>query len=159
MASGLSIWTSGNFLDRFWAKVRRGADSECWPWLASGLKNGRGRIWIEGKMILAPRVAKIIADRRWPEPDKLACHSCDNPNCCNPAHIWWGTVQENTRDAADKGLLYKPQQRTHCRRGHELTPDNRLTGANRGCRKCASERQKAWREARQPDPAGDAPHD
>lgn len=31
------------------------------------------------------------------------CHSCDNPPCCNPEHLFLGTCQDNKDDEIAKG--------------------------------------------------------
>lgn len=80
---------------------QRGPD-ECWPWLGSVGTWGYGCFWMDGKTINASRAAYIlligpIAD------DQVACHSCDNPICCNPKHLWAGSQGDNVRDCNAKG--------------------------------------------------------
>ena len=36
------------------------------------------------------------------------CHSCDNPQCCNPSHLFLGTFADNNSDRANKGRSYRP---------------------------------------------------
>lgn len=36
-------------------------------------------------------------------PENVMLHSCDNPLCCNPAHVSLGTQAENVRDMHSKG--------------------------------------------------------
>lgn len=61
-----------------------------------------------------------------PIPDGYeVCHSCDNPPCCNPDHLFLGTKDDNMRDMGDK-LRSRCSKQTHCVNGHEFTPENTL---------------------------------
>jgi hypothetical protein len=64
-------------------------------------KFGYGCVSYNGKEELAHRVAFAIANGG-NFPDAHACHSCDNPPCCNPAHLWEGTHIENMADMMAK---------------------------------------------------------
>jgi predicted transcriptional regulator len=86
--------------ERFWAKVDRRGPDECWPW--TGCRSvGYGQIREAGKgsrVLAAHRVALQLAGR--PVPDGMfACHHCDHPECCNPAHLYAGTALDNSRDS------------------------------------------------------------
>ncbi len=77
---------------------------------------------------------------RW----EFVCHSCDNPRCCNIEHLWVGTPKENQQDMSRKGRAGL-QQATHCKNGHEFTPENVYrapSSGRRGCIKCDRERQR-----------------
>jgi hypothetical protein len=94
--------------DRFWSKVNRRSPDECWPWTASRDLYGYGRIWVGGgseTTLKAHRVAWELAAGE-PVPTGLwVLHTCDNPGCVNPAHLWLGTHDDNMRDMNDKGRL------------------------------------------------------
>lgn len=85
-------------MQRFWDKVLIGPAGECWPWTANRSTRGYGVFWVDGKNVRAHRFALICAKGVPEDPSLLALHSCDNPPCCNPYHLRWGTTQDNSDD-------------------------------------------------------------
>lgn len=73
----------------------------CWEWRAGIDRNGYGRVSINGKYQIASRVSYSIFTG---DPSGLlVCHSCDNPTCINPAHLFLGTYKDNYDDMVAKG--------------------------------------------------------
>lgn len=98
--------------ERFWAKVEIGAPDECWPWKAAKNQKGYGAFQVGTLAASKVRPAHVVAweiSNGEPFPEgKLGCHTCDNPSCCNPAHVWPGTPKQNTQDMISKGRQYFP---------------------------------------------------
>lgn len=92
-------------LIRFWNKVDiRGVD-ECWPWLAGSSNEGYGRFRLNGRLYGSNILAHLFETGEYDPIFKMVCHTCDNPPCCNPKHLFLGTRSDNMRDASHKGRL------------------------------------------------------
>ncbi len=83
-------------------------ESGCWNWTGAKDKNGYGFIkqYNTRKMTKTHRASYQLFKEEIPEGMHV-CHSCDNPSCCNPDHLWLGDNQANINDAYQKGRIKK----------------------------------------------------
>lgn len=88
-------------LERFNKYVQR-IEEGCWLWIGRKNNQGYGMFWYEGRDVLAHRFSYSHFVSAIPDGLNV-CHSCDNPACCNPAHLWLGTQKENGQDMSRKG--------------------------------------------------------
>jgi hypothetical protein len=87
---------------QFWLKIDRRGPEECWPWTASLHRTGYGHTKFEGKYWLSHRAAYLLHYGRL-RADLHVLHSCDNPACCNPGHLYQGTAAQNMAEMASRG--------------------------------------------------------
>jgi hypothetical protein len=91
---------------RFWRQVGCGRAEECWKWRGRA-KPGRGGYIRIGARCVGRRV-EFVHRVAWRlhhgviPTHHFVCHRCDNPPCCNPAHLFLGTTQDNTADRDQK---------------------------------------------------------
>ena len=131
-------------MERFWTKVDRRSDEECWPWLATLDSRGRGRFRIDGKTIQPIRMAYRLLIG--PEPEGLdADHLCRNPSCVNPNHVEFVPHHVNVTRAM-KYTVNGQARRTHCSKGHEYTKENTRIDSRgwRECKQCKREWKGRW---------------
>lgn len=96
---------------RFWRKAKVGKPDECWPWTSGVFNDGDGYGQVAfccgtqkrhiKHRYRAHRVSYFLTHGELPD-DSLVCHSCDNPICVNPKHLFLGTSQQNVQDRTNK---------------------------------------------------------
>ena len=93
---------------RFWAKVDKRGEEECWPWLGGRTGSGYGTFYLGGVMTGAHRFALELELGRPLLPKMDAAHEpviCHNKLCCNPAHLREATRRENALDREKDGTV------------------------------------------------------
>lgn len=137
-------------LERISGRIAR-ADSGCWTWLGYKDPHGYGSAAIGGKMYRAHRILYTLVKGKIPDGLHLD-HLCRNPSCVNPDHLEPVTAKENTaRGTWHDGVMAMHQARTHCKNGHEFTPENTIWrykpssgNQTRHCRTCCNEWSKKY---------------
>jgi hypothetical protein len=141
---------------RLWTRIEQPAGSACWEWQGYRNLEGYGRIKAVGGIQGTHRVAYRLTKGEIPD-GLVVMHSCDNPPCCNPAHLSLGTPLDNNNDKVRKGRHHVPtngpewqRAKTHCPQGHEYTPENTriCNKGKRNCRACARARFHATKVPR-----------
>lgn len=89
---------------RFWSYIDRRGQDECWPWTGP-VHEGRGHLRVGPTKTTATRHLMAHLMGRRLERTEYVCHSCDNPICMNPWHLFLGRQLDNIRDAAAKFRL------------------------------------------------------
>ena len=116
---------------RFNTKYLINEHTDCWEWTAATNNIGYGMFRFDNyKMRTAHRVSYEL--HKGPIPQgKVVCHTCDNPKCVNPDHLWVGTLKDNAQDMVNKGrvaraMLGKKHQLATCEHCGITKPVNTL---------------------------------
>jgi hypothetical protein len=85
--------------ETFWNNVDK--TGSCWTWRGATQKDGYGILTYQRKFYLAHRLSYLLAHGIVPDGLNI-CHTCDNPVCVNPDHLFAGTQLDNVRDMINK---------------------------------------------------------
>ena len=150
------VATEGSFVmdadERFWAKVDKDGPipdyapqlGNCWLWTSTTSTKGYGRFYLNGRTVTAHRYA--YGDI----PDGLVLdHLCRVRPCVRRSHL--EPVTETVNILRGFGSPALNAQKTHCKYGHEFTPENTVPnnhGRSRWCRECGRRRfrERYWKK-------------
>lgn len=119
--------------ERFWRYVDRPNSDSCWVWTSATGHNGYGQLWVGKRNRPAHRLSYEMHVGPIPE-GMLVCHTCDNPPCVNPAHLFLGNAKANAHDMCRKNRL--PQRRFTNDQVHKIKSE---MAAGRTCYSLAKE--------------------
>lgn len=144
MTDFLAAIDQESIVRRFWEKVERRSEQECWPWTGAKTSAGYGALWPGLK---AHRVAYELSVG--PVPAGLVLdHLCRTRSCVNPAHLEPVTDRENVaRGLGPTGRLAAARVRSRqtCLRGHPFDEANTMLWRD-GARRCRECNRKSSRE-------------
>ncbi len=124
--------------DTFWQKVSiRFGEAGCWRWGNAKTVTGYGQFWLGNKLWLTHRLVYTAMRGEIP-PGLTIDHVCQQKDCVNPEHMELVTRGENSVRGGGLAVANERQrQKTHCKHGHEFTPENtKRWGTRRQCRTC-----------------------
>jgi hypothetical protein len=113
--------TRASLEERLWRRVDIGDPEDCWPWQGFRTSLGYGQIGVgpaECGTTATHRVAWEVIHGPIPE-GLIIRHKCDNPPCCNPAHLEVGTAADNSRDKIERGRAARGSRLPHTRLSEE----------------------------------------
>jgi hypothetical protein len=135
--------------DRFMKHVSKDPVTGCWMWTGNWTRRmvgDYGLAWSDGKLHRAHRISYQLFVGRIPD-GLVIDHLCRVCRCVNPRHLEAVTQSVNIDRGILGAIIRSRKAQTHCKRGHEFTPENtkRKPGGRRECRACSRRLQNERR--------------
>lgn len=111
---------------RFWKYVDKRGPDDCWEWTGARHPKGYGHVSVGGSTQRAARVCFELVNGAIPDGLHVL-HTCDNPPCINPSHLYVGTNSDNVADRDAKGRAAVGD-----RNGRRTMPDRTARGETHG---------------------------
>lgn len=139
-------------VERFKSRITR-REAGCWEWSGHINRKGYGTFGIGKRTILAHSVAWRLWYGVFPDLDKDLHHVCENRKCVRVSHLKMVTPRDHTLKYNPGNQCFKNLRKTHCPRGHQLSPDNLVPSQlerfnRRSCLVCAREYSRLSQRAR-----------
>ena len=118
-----------NTIEDYWKNVDIKGEDECWPFQGYKDKDDYGKFQFSLKdNQVSKRAHRLAYEYTYGliEEGKFICHTCDNPSCCNPTHLFPGTPKDNTQDMFKKGRQGKPNAKLTNEKVAAIKADTRL---------------------------------
>lgn len=118
-----NVMSAKNTPENFWSKVLQKSPTDCWEWQGSITSSGYGNLSWHGVMAQAHRVAYYLSyggialetgfrhEGKAKTYKRFVLHRCDNRLCCNPKHLFLGSMRTNLLDAYAKGRKQQPKSK------------------------------------------------
>lgn len=90
------------WVGRFLPKMLEDQQTLCWEWTGALTRRGYVRVHVRSGVFYLHRIALARRLGRELVEGECACHTCDNPRCCNPFHLFAATQLENIKDRDSK---------------------------------------------------------
>lgn len=141
-------------VEGFWDRILIG--DGCWEWQGFRRRDNYGMVRFRKRTYSTHRLAWQLWNDRPPEPGLGILHTCDNPSCCRPDHLYEGTQADNMRDTIERRRHHNVMK-TVCPQGHPYDEVNtayyqgpgrkRPQRMCKACRKTARQTRRAKKKA------------
>jgi len=115
-----------NTEETFWNNINISSKDLCWEWIGKAGTNEYAQTRWNNIPILCHRKSYELFYGVDVPDDLEVCHTCDNPPCCNPYHLFLGTHQDNVDDRERKGRNKLPHSLGEEHGKHKLTEEEVL---------------------------------